>query len=575
MKPLDRIARDGSATILRSFGRYRRAFRELSSRARWRFLEHDFLAGRRDAGERLVLYRRVIDHVVNELRRELGELFEDTRTWRRMKAAFAEEIAEFFDEELAETFFNSVTRRVFDTVGVDPEIEFVDLDPRRDRYGPGPSVYRTFAGYPTLRDGVREILSDGRVPAPFRDLEGDAALAAAHIAREWRRLGNSSLIEAVEVIDSAFFRGTSAYLVGRLRGDGESAPLVIALVHRSDGVVIDAVLLEEDEVSIVFSYTRAHFRALVPHPSEMIRFLRSLMPQKPIAELYISLGFSKHGKTELYRDLLGHLSRSMDRFEHAPGAAGMVMIVFTLRSFGYVFKVIRDRFAPPKTTTKADVRRRYQLVFEHDRAGRLIEAQEFEHVSFDAWRFSPELLKELREHASECVTVQGDRVAIHHLYVERKVAPLDLYVREANEDEAARAVLDYGQAIRDLAHTNIFPGDLLLKNFGLTRHGRVTFYDYDELCLVTDCRFRDLPQARTDDEEMAAEAWFHVDEHDIFPEEFLNFLGLRAELRRIFLDAHAEVLTADFWRDLQRRHLEGEVLDVFPYPPPKRLRAAN
>jgi len=300
-----------------------------------------------------------------------------------------------------------------------------------------------------------------------------------------------------------------------------------------------------------------------------------LMPRKPIAELYISLGHAKHGKTELYRNLLGRLGRSLDRFVYAPGETGMVMIVFTLREYDYVFKVIRDRFAYPKSTTREQVRSRYQMVFEHDRAGRLIEAQEFEHLEFEAWRFAPQLLAELVEGASQSVSVKGDQIAIHHLYIERKVEPLDLFLRRAPAEECDGAVLDFGQAIRDLARTNIFPGDLLLKNFGVTRQGRVTFYDYDELCRVTECRFRDLPEPEDDDEEMSSEPWFFVGDHDIFPEEFLRFMGLGEAQKKAFLGAHAEILTADFWRTISARHKAGEVLDVFPYPPAKSLRAGR
>jgi isocitrate dehydrogenase kinase/phosphatase len=248
----------------------------------------------------------------------------------------------------------------------------------------------------------------------------------------------------------------------------------------------------------------------------------------------------------------------------------MVMIVFTLRSHDYVFKVIRDRFAHPKTTTHEDVRRRYQLVFEHDRAGRLIEAQEFESLSFDRWRFAPELLDELLTGAARNVELEGERVTLRHVYVERRVEPLNLFLRRAPRESALRAVHEYGQALRDLARTNIFPGDLLLKNFGVTRHGRVTFYDYDELCLVTECRFRDLPD---DEDGLSAEPGFYVGERDVFPEEFLSFLGLVGEQRAAFLADHAEILTSAFWRDLKRRHEAGEVIDVFPYPPGRSLGA--
>jgi len=571
MRPLVFLARTGAQTIQEAYEAYRREFQRITAQARLRFEERDWKGGQRDAAERLALYRRFVENVVAELERILGEQLKDAPTWRRMKADFSESIEGFPDVELAETFFNSVTRRVFATVGVDPDIEFVDLDMRRDRYGPGSSIHRRHVRRGSTRAMVIEALAPHAFAAPFRDLEGDAGRVAAEIDATWAGAWNLRPFDSLDLIDAVFYRGSGAYLVGRLRGGDSILPLVLVLLHTDEGIEVDAVLLTERDVSIVFSFTRSHFLVAVEHPGDVIRFLHSIMPRKPLAELYISLGYSKHGKTEMYRDLLGHMQRSMDVFDHARGEEGMVMIVFDLRSYDYVFKVIRDRFAAPKNNTRADVEQRYRLVFQHDRAGRLIEAQEFEHLTFERRRFSPVLIQELATNATRSVVVDEQEVHIRHLYVERRIQPLNLYLSEASDGAAARVVEDYCQAIRDLAMMNIFPGDLLLKNFGVTRHGRVAFYDYDELSLVTECVFRDLPQAQSSDEELAAEPWFYVGEHDVFPEEFLPFLGLRPELRRVFLEAHGELLTAAFWRKLQERHAAGEVLDVLPYPDAKRL----
>ena len=564
------LARTGARAIRGAFEAYRREFRRITARARRRFEERDWKGGQRDATERLALYAQFIDRVVGRLRRILGGDLRDVGTWRMMKPFFSDAIAGFRDGELAQTFYNSVTRRVFTTVGVDPEIEFVDLDMRRDRYGPAAMIHRHHVRGASTRAMVAEALAPYAFAAPFRDREGVAGWVAAEMDAAWARKVAEQPLQSLDLIEAVFYRGSGAYLVGRLHGDGATLPVVVVLLHGDCGIEVDAVLLTEREVSIVFSFTRSHFLVDVERPADATLFLHSIMPKKPLPELYISLGYSKHGKTEMYRDLLSHLGHSMDTFVHARGEAGMVMIVFDLPSYQYVFKVIRDRFAAPKTNTRADVERRYRLVFQHDRAGRLIEAQEFEHLTFDRWRFSPELLAELAS-ATLSVTIDEKRVHIHHLYIERRVTPLNLYLRESSEEAAAHVVEDYGQAIRDLATTNIFPGDLLLKNFGVTRHDRVTFYDYDELTLVTECEFRDMPAARAIDEELAAEPWFYVGEHDVFPEEFLPFLGLSGELRRLFLDAHGEILTAAFWRKLQERHRAGEVLDVLPYPSSKRL----
>jgi isocitrate dehydrogenase kinase/phosphatase len=294
-----------------------------------------------------------------------------------------------------------------------------------------------------------------------------------------------------------------------------------------------------------------------------------------MSELYTSLGFDRHGKTELYRSILRHLAATDDRFEIAAGQRGMVMCVFTLPRFDVVFKVIRDRFDPPKTVTHAEVREKYRLVFRHDRAGRLVDAQSFEHLEFARSRFAPALLQELLERAGETVRVEGERVIIRHLYTERRLRPLDLYLREAEPEAARDAVIDYGQVLRDLAATDIFPGDMLLKNFGVSRHGRLIFYDYDELVLLSECRFRELPQSSDDEDGMAGEPWYYVGERDIFPEEFRTFLGLQGELLQTFLAHHAELLGVSFWHRMQELHAQGEVLDIYPYRATRRLRRGS
>jgi isocitrate dehydrogenase kinase/phosphatase len=372
-------------------------------------------------------------------------------------------------------------------------------------------------------------------------------------------------IDSVEVIKEVFYQMTRAYLVGRINGRGWTAPFVVALRNLESGVVVDAIMLEQGPVSILFSFTRSYFHVDLAHVGEVVKFLKTILPLKPVSELFTVLGRAKQGKTERYRELFKHLQHSDDQFVLAPGERGLVMICFTLPSFDVVFKLIRDKFPVQKNILREDVLSKYELVFKHDRAGRLVDAQEFKSIEFPKARFSPELLQELQKEAPRTVHVEGEAITIDHLYIERRMTPLNLYLAEVDGALAENAVVEYGQAIRDLAVTNIFPGDLLLKNFGVTRHGRVIFYDYDELCLVTDCRFRDVPQSQHDEDEMRADAWFYVGESDVFPETFINFLGFDPHLKQVFLEAHAEILTADWWRGIQARLSEGELLEVLPY----------
>jgi isocitrate dehydrogenase kinase/phosphatase len=333
-------------------------------------------------------------------------------------------------------------------------------------------------------------------------------------------------------------------------------------------------MLAEDDVSIVFSFTRSYFHVDLERVAEAVVFLRSILPRKPVSELFTVLGRAKQGKTERYRELIGHLERTADLFTYAPGERGLVMVCFTQASLDVVFKVIRDRFAYPKTVLREEVLAKYQMVFVHDRAGRLVDAQEFRRLRFPRARFDPQLLDELRLETAQTVHDDGADLIFDHLYIERRMTPLNLFLRSAPGADTERAVLDYGQCIRDLAYTNIFPGDLLLKNFGVTRHGRVIFYDYDELCRVTDCNFRDLPQAVHPEDEQRGEAWFYVADNDVFPESFIHFLAFDEAQRASLLRLHGEILTAAFWRRVQQRLREGEVLEVLPYHP-HRVRVAG
>jgi isocitrate dehydrogenase kinase/phosphatase len=566
-----RLANLGARAICDAFDAYLEQFTTITRRARSHFEQRDWRATQADAAARLDLYAEVIVRIVLEIRGLLGERGEDKLVWASVKAVFSGLIASREQWELAETFFNSVTRRIFTTVGVDPQIEFVDSDFDAPPTKSTQPMFRTYVAPASLAALIEGALADVAFAVAYEDCGRDARLAAEVIGDYLHALGQRVVVDRAEFFSSIFYRGKGAYLIGRIWCGGSPLPLVLALQHREGGIVLDAVLFTEDEVSILFSFTRSYFHVEVARPYDLVHFLQEIMPRKPLGELYIAIGYNKHGKTELYRHLLHQLNRADDQFIIAPGAPGMVMLVFTLPSYDSVFKVIKDRFDEPKTTTRAEVMGKYYLVFKHDRAGRLIDAQEFEHLEFDRALFSEPLLDEMQRVARDTVRVEARRVIIKHLYVERRLRPLNIYVREANDEAVQAAVIDYGHAIKDLAAANIFPGDILLKNFGVTRHGRVVSYDYDELCLITDCNFVGAPPPRDDIEELSAEPWFYVHESDCFPAEFKTWLGLEEPWRSIFMEHHSDLYEVEFWRDLQARIRAGEVIDILPYPQNKRL----
>ncbi len=575
MGPRSRPGRPGTpeelANILyRRFEDFHRRFIAITGRAGERFLARDWHGHRQDAAERLELHTAAVLETV-ETCRDRVPACDPRGSWIEAQRRYVELVAPRGDTELAETFYNSVTRRLFDVVGLDRDLEFIWLGPTAlPADDPAAGDYRTAAvaapagAASSTEAAVRAVLRRSPLGPHFADLDRDARLVAeridAQLAGTWRGL------DAIDVLEPVFYRQKGAYLVGRLRWLNRVSPCILPVVHDGTGVRVDAALLTESAASRLFSYARSYMHALTTRPAAVVAFLKSMLPVKPVAELYTALGYSQHGKTNLFRALYRHMEHSNTRFEHSRGAAGTVMAVFALPSFDVVFKVIKDRFPPSKRITPEEVKRRYQLVFGYDRMGRLVDAQEFENLTFSRDRFDHDLLEELQRDCSRTVTVSGDEVVLGHVYTERRVYPLDLYLREMAPDRVRAAAVDYGNAIKDLAAANIFPGDLFAKNFGVTRLGAVVFYDYDELALLSEVNFRGLPAPGADADEMLDQPWFPVGADDVFPEEFATFLRSPAVLGEVFAEQYPEIATVGFWQSMQQRNRSGDFPDLYPYP---------
>jgi isocitrate dehydrogenase kinase/phosphatase len=553
-----------------AYDRYHRGFEEITRRARERFERRDWLGAQADATERLALYRTHVDGAVADVHDILQDAVMERTLWAAMRARHAIGAHRRPDAELAQTFFNSVTRRVFSTVGVDAAIEYLDpFVPLPE--SSGPPLYDRYLPTTIDADLVHRMLKRFSWSVPWASLDRDAAAVAQLMGEAVASLPGRDPIE-LDVLRPVFYRNKGAYIVGRIRRGDATLPLVLPLLRAERGIVVDAVLTNPNEASIVFGFSWSYFRVDVERPRELVDFLSSIMPFKRVDELYNGIGYNKHGKTELFRNLMAYLQDREARFAPAEGDEGMVMAVFTLPAFNVVFKIIKDSFGAPKNTTRQAVMDKYHFVFVRDRVGRLADAQEFEHLEFPRRCFPEELLTYLLGAASRTVRVEGDRVVVRHVYTERRVTPLNLFLRDAEAGAAREAVIEYGNAIKDLAAADIFTGDMLLKNFGITRNGRVICYDYDELCLLSECRFRRIPQATTYEDELAAEPWFSVGENDVFPEEFHAFLVPPGEVRDAFLEAHGDLLDVAFWHRVQERLGAGEVVDVFPYRRSELLR---
>ncbi|MBS7458143.1 bifunctional isocitrate dehydrogenase kinase/phosphatase [Coralloluteibacterium stylophorae] len=560
--PSRRDARAIASLIADAFADYDARFGDITRRAQRRFAQCDWTGAQADAVARIDLYEQCVGETLARLDARFGDRLRARMLWNQVRDAYAGAIAERLDCELDKTFFNSLSRRLFGTRGADARLEFlaVDIEPT-DRIT-HPVARHVYVIGDDLATSCGRLLRDHAFVGRFADLEASArALAAALRARSDTRG------RAIELLRTVFYRERRAYLVGRIFDDETWAPLVVALTNGDGGVAVDAVLTERRQVSMLFGFARSYFHADLPTVGDAVVFLRTLMPHKPVDEIYAVLGRAKQAKTERYRRLLRHLQLNPDeRFVVAEGERGLVMQVFTLPTYPIVFKLIRDRFGYGKSISRAGVIARYRLVARHDRVGRLVDAQEFRELRFAAARFEPALLDALLAECSETVYRDGGEIVLRHCYIERRLRPLNLYLREVDEAAALAAALDYGQAIKDLARSGIFPGDMLLKNFGVSRNGRAIFYDYDELCPLEACSFRRLPALSGDEALQPLEDVVYAAEGDVFPEEFARFLGLAPALREAFVAAHPELFDPDWWRGLQAARLRGEAPDVPPYP---------
>lgn len=564
-----------AATILRGFDEYRSRFKQITDDASRRFTEAAWREAQVASAERIDLYDEKVEDTKLRLTRTLDkDLLIQCEHWGEARDHYTDMISQRLDYELAETYFNSLFCSLFHHRHIHNDWMFVYSSRESAAHRSDIELCRSRLVDGDWEQALHWALGDACLGMEFIDLPRDVTLAR----RSLERLLPATLLNAddaeIELIKSVFYRNKGAYLVGRILGGGEQVPLVLPVLHEEgSGLQLDTLLVEPDEVSIIFSFTRAYFQVKVVVPSEFVAYLQELMPDKPEGELYASIGFFKHGKTEFFRALNRQVAKREDRFIIAPGVRGMVMAVFVLPSHRTVFKIIKDRFDPTKEMSRENVREKYRLVKRHDRVGRMADTEDFSNFIARKDHFDPECLEHLLEVAPSTVELRGDKVLIKHCYTERMMTPLNLYIQDCEPDELRAVLRDYGNAIKQMAAANIFPGDMLLKNFGVTRHGRVIFYDYDEISYLTECNFRHIPEPMYPEQELADEPWYSVGPRDVFPEEFGPFLFADITLRKMFYEMHPEIFDADYWKGLQQAINDGRVIDVYPYRNKQRFEA--
>jgi isocitrate dehydrogenase kinase/phosphatase len=589
------LAFDIARAMIDGFNRHYRLFRAESQRAKHRFETADWHGQQRAQRERIEFYDLRVKEAVSRLEKEFKAGEQPMEIWQQVKLHYIGLLIDHHQPELAETFFNSVTTKILhrtyfqnDFIFVRPAVstEYIEnIEPAAQQ------TYQAY--YPsllTLGETIVRAIENFRLLTPFEDLPRDTACVIAAFEKRLKDVRIRANFQ-IQVLSNLFFRNKGAYIIGKIINGFNEVPFALPILHSKEGgkLHIDAALFGEDDLLMLFSFARAYFLVDMEIPSAYVQFLRNLMPRKPRAEIYNTLGLAKQGKTLFYRDFLYHLRHSSDHFRIAPGIKGMVMLVFDLPSFPYVFKLIKDFYPPPKDTSREQIKSKYLLVKQHDRVGRMADTLEYSEVAFPLERFEPALIEEIKKFAPSQLEISdrdGDgqtEVILKHLYIERRMIPLNIYLQEAfdlKDDPKAlaqleRVVVEYGNAIKDLVRANIFPGDMLWKNFGVTRHGKVVFYDYDEIEYITDCQFRRVPAPRTEEDEMSGEVWYSVAKNDVFPETFGPFLLSHPVVRRVFMQHHADLLDAAFWQSHKERIKAGHVHDVFPYDRDKRFSHAK
>ena len=561
--------------MLDGFDRHYRLFRQASAEAKGRFEAADWHGQQQAQAQRIAYYERRVAEATERLQREFEAATLPMEVWQQVKLHYIGLLINHYQPELAETFFNSVTTKILHRAYFHNDFIFVRSAVSTDHLeNDEPAALPTYrAYYPTKETMVEtwhRVVTNFQLAPEFENLGRDVADLMAAVDAQLGEVRLRTNFQ-IQVLSSLFFRNKGAYIVGKIINGFTQTPFALPILHGRKGLVIDAALFAEDDLELVFSFARAYFMVTMEVPSAYVQFLRSLMPRKPRSEIYSALGLQKQGKSLFYRDLLMHMRHSSDKFRIAPGIKGMVMLVFDLPSFPYVFKVIKDFYPPPKDTTRELIKSKYLLVKQHDRVGRMADTLEYSDVAFPRARFDDELVAELRHFCASLVEEEGDDLVIRHCYIERRMIPLNIYLQDATPEQTRSVVIEYGNAIKDLVRANIFPGDMLWKNFGVTRHGRVVFYDYDEIEYLTDCTFRKVPEARNEEDEMSGEVWYRVGPKDVFPETFAPFLLGNPAIREVFMAEHADLLDPAFWQGHKQEILAGYVHDVFPYEAQKRF----
>ncbi len=559
--------------LLTIFDDFYRQLCEYPFRAKHAFESMDPHASVRISKERLGLYSRYVAEHGPKMRACFPALSTEARVWDALDRVFSAMIVDRYEADIAFSFAHSVRRNI--DAGLWKPVAYSFPPASKLRALSMAAVHRRLPIAGRIDSAL--IGAAIRVPdfsVPFRDLPGDAQKILARVERLLHERPGAPMPIALDVVEAGFFRDRSAFVVGRwVFENDQHLPFVVALLNSEAGIVADAVLYRTADIHDLFSSTLANLHVTTQLYYQTCVFLFSLMPRRPLGEHYSTIGYNHVGKVAILNEIVAQLN-SGKRFHRSPGVAGTVALGFTFDECSYHLKVIRDR---PTQSYKwgtfpgvAAVSDKYRVVHEINRAGSMLDNVMYFNLRLDRDMFDPELLEEISRQAADSVQLADDGVFLRSLIVQLKIIPLPVYLEHAGESETRAVIARLGHCIRNNAATNIFNKDLDSRNYGVGRYGRVFLFDYDAVEKLTEVKVR--TNADREPGEDAVPDWFFEDGVIFLPEELEHGMQFRNDFaRRCFRQENPDLLTVDYWLDVQQKLQRGEVPPVRMYPDSARL----
>lgn len=539
------------------------------------FEKRDFASSVHVSSRRLSLYSASIVNVSRRLQRAYPEIQGDTECWQGIEAHYLRLIKDEYAEDIGKAYLHSLRRKIYQDEWHAADYSFSEMTSRDEAIFS--EVLRSYELESELTEEIIEsILNIPQFIRSYGDMPQERQRVLQRIVENLARSRHrADRLVRVEMINAGFYRNRGAYLVGRMIFDsGNFVPLIIALLNDESGLFVDAVLTSETYAHNIFSSALANFHVTSSYYHQVSALLKSIMPRRPLGLHYSTIGYNHLGKVAVMSDLESEIRDSDVGLETAVGSPGTVAMGFAAKNSAYSLKVIRDK--PTKSYKWGEfggvesVIRKYTRVHEINRTGSMLDSIIYYKIRLDRRWFSADLLEELLTEASETVSLVDDDVVFKYLIVQIKLTPLPVYLETATEKQAETAIANLGYCIKNNAAANIFNRDLDARNYGIGSYSKVYLFDYDALEDLTEVKIR-TNLDREDGEEDIPD-WYFEEGVVFLPEELISGLCIpQRRLSDMFARRHHNLLTTQYWTEIQQDLLNGTVPSVSVYPDYERL----